>query len=204
MNGLDSSGWPKQIFCRNTESRNSLFSKAEPKPKLNIWLKHIIQPKQISLAKIDCFGQEFLFSHAFLDYHKRPKQLLLAETCSFGQNLLFQLNNVFWPNHRNWRLPKHQKLNQFWPNIFGRNRTETVFGWPLAGAERTTKLRTNIMDKEEKRGQYLLTFVDVIDGGIANRVLFQFCSWLCPSWKKTSRTQGWVGDGTRAQGARSC
>ena len=82
-------GRPKQIFYRNTESRNSLFSKAEPKPKPNIRPKHIIRPKQISSAKIDCFGQEFLFSHAILDYHKWPKQLLLAKTCSFGQIICF-------------------------------------------------------------------------------------------------------------------
>ena len=83
------SGRPKQIFCRNTESRNSLFSKAEPKPKPNIRPKHIIRPKQIILAKIDCFGQEFLFSHAILDYHMWPKQLILAETCSFGRIMCF-------------------------------------------------------------------------------------------------------------------
>ena len=71
-----SSGRPRQIFCRNTESRNCLFSKAEPKPKPNIRPKHIIRPKQISSAKIDCFGQKFLFSHAILDYHKWPKHLL--------------------------------------------------------------------------------------------------------------------------------
>ena len=83
------SGGPKQNFCRNTESRNSLFSKAEPKPKPNIRPKHIIRPKQISSAKIDYFGQKFLFSHAILDYHKWLKQLLLAETCSFGQIICF-------------------------------------------------------------------------------------------------------------------
>ena len=55
----------------------------------------------------------------------------MAKTVTFGRNLLIRPNNLFWPNHQNWRLPKHRKLNQFWPNIFGRNRTKTVFGWPL-------------------------------------------------------------------------